>query len=457
MTPAINFRLTSFALAIGLLAGLIAWAALTTLRQVVRLEAFDSSKIASYEIADHLQTTILRLNNILDDYALKADQQTLARFWQESEALNAWIDTQKKPGRASFAESNLLNQIDAGYDGYLDTATNLVTQLRETADFTARLAAIQKINHASAAMFELGRQLEDAHRAELERSLPGSRKSVAQLQGLLFGSLLVLLGLGTWLFIIVYRDMIAPLRIKLVESSVIIERQEKLASLGMLAAGVAHEIRNPLTAIKARLFIQGKLLRPGSPELGDAEVIGQEINRLECIVRDFLLFARPSDPELLTVAADQPLREAQELLGAQLQKAQIKILLEKSPPARIRVDPHQIKQVIINLVQNAADSIGQNGAINLRARRDIRNVGGRHRPVAILEIIDTGKGMSPEVQKRLFDPFFTTKESGTGLGLPIAARIVEKHGGLLQYQTQMNHGTTFGIVLPLAEEDERTA
>src|SRR5260221_12567433 len=113
MTPAINFRLTSFALAIGLLAGLIAWAALTTLRQVVRLEAFDSSKIASYEIADHLQTTILRLNNILDDYPLKPDQQTLARFWQGCGPLNARIGTQKKPGRASFTESNLLNQIDA--------------------------------------------------------------------------------------------------------------------------------------------------------------------------------------------------------------------------------------------------------------------------------------------------------------------------------------------------------
>ena len=78
-------------------------------------------------------------------------------------------------------------------------------------------------------------------------------------------------------------------------------------------------------------------------------------------------------------------------------------------------------------------------------------------PVVILEINDTGKGMSAEVEKRLFDPFFTTKESGTGLGLPIAARIVEKHGGVLQYQTQMNHGTTFGIILPLAQADEKAA
>jgi len=261
----------------------------------------------------------------------------------------------------------------------------------------------------------------------------------------------ILLALGTSLFIMIYRDMIAPLRVKLIESSVIIERQEKLASLGMLAAGVAHEIRNPLTAIKARLFMQGKQLKAGTPEHADAEVIGQEINRLERIVRDFLLFARPSEPELVTVPAEQPLRAAQELLGSQLQRSNIHVQFEASPNSRIRIDPPQLKQVIINLAQNAADSIGQNGAITLRSRCENRVLGGRNASVVILEVADNGKGMSPEVQKRLFDPFFTTKESGTGLGLPIAARIVEKHGGVLQYQTQVNHGTTFGIVLPQAD------
>ena len=179
--------------------------------------------------------------------------------------------------------------------------------------------------------------------------------------------------------------------------------------------------------------ISSNPLKPGTPEFGDAEVIGQEINRLERIVKDFLLFARPSEPEWAILLADQPLREVQDLLSAQLQRANIRIQLESSPPARIRIDPQQIKQVIINLVQNAAESIGQNGVITLRSRRDTRVLGGQNTAVVVLEIGDTGKGMSPEVEKRLFDPFFTTKESGTGLGLPIAARIIEKHGGVLQY------------------------
>jgi signal transduction histidine kinase len=115
---------------------------------------------------------------------------------------------------------------------------------------------------------------------------------------------------------------------------------------------------------------------------------------------------------------------------------------------RINVHPAQIKLVLINLVQNAADSIGRNGTITLRARHDRKSLSNGETDVVILEVADTGKGIPPDVEKRLFDPFFTTKDNGTGLGLSIAAGIVQKHGGLLQYQTRLNHGTTFGIVLP---------
>ena len=107
--------------------------------------------------------------------------------------------------------------------------------------------------------------------------------------------------------------------------------------------------------------------------------------------------------------------------------------------------------MLINLVQNAADSIEKNGAITLRTRAGNERLGGQSQPAVILEVEDTGKGISSEVEKRLFDPFFSTKEGGTGLGLAIAARIVQKHGGTLQFRTQLNHGTTFGIVLPALE------
>jgi signal transduction histidine kinase len=234
----------------------------------------------------------------------------------------------------------------------------------------------------------------------------------------------------------------------LVQSHAIIERQEKLASLGVLAAGVAHEIRNPLTAIKARLFSHQRRLNKGSEEFEDVVVIGAEINRLERIVKDFLQFARPSEPQLTRLTAEPVLRDIRDLLAPQLEKRDIAVRIGELANDSFEADPQQLKQVLINLVQNAAESIDHRGQITLRARCSTARLNGHPQSVIILETEDTGKGIASDVQKRLFDPFFSTKESGTGLGLSIAARIVEKHGGALEFQTQVNRGTTFGIVLP---------
>jgi signal transduction histidine kinase len=192
-------------------------------------------------------------------------------------------------------------------------------------------------------------------------------------------------------------------------------------------------------------------LVPGSKAHEDGRVIDREISRLERIVTDFLQFARPTDPQLATLPADQPLAEVAALLGPQLAKEDIRLVLEDGSPLRIHADAGQIQQALINLVQNAADSIGRNGKIVLRARPGRKRLRNGETEVVLLEVADTGKGIPPEVQKRLFDPFFTTKENGTGLGLTIAARLVERNGGALQFQTQANRGSIFSIVLPKAD------
>jgi signal transduction histidine kinase len=272
-------------------------------------------------------------------------------------------------------------------------------------------------------------------------------QTITQMRVTALISLGLLFIFGLALAWVVYRDMIAPLRVKLVESQALMERQEKLVSLGMLAAGVAHEIRNPLTAIKAALFIQQKKFRAGTQEFDDARLVEREILRLERIVNDFLLFARPAEPEMANLTPAALFQEIQSLFGHSLAGNHIQLRIEESPPLRIRADAAQIKQVLINLVQNAADAIGRDGVITLRARRDRKRLANVDTNVVVLEVVDDGKGIPPEVQQRLFDPFFTTKDSGTGLGLSIAAGIVQKHGGALQYQTQLDYGTTFGILL----------
>src|SRR5213075_2664118 len=175
-------------------------------------------------------------------------------------------------------------------------------------------------------------------------------------------------------------------------------------------------------AINVRLHSLKRTLVQGSSEHEDVTVIDGEIQRLDCIVRDVLHFARPAEPRPVTRTAGSLFSRVQGLLGSQLEKASIRLNLASSPTLWIRVDPQQIEQVLINLIQNAAESIARDGTITLRARSTLMPLAGHATPVVILEVIDTGKGIPLKVQERLFDPFFTTKEAGTGLGLSIAVR-----------------------------------
>ncbi|MGZ4975186.1 MAG: two-component system sensor histidine kinase NtrB [Limisphaerales bacterium] len=449
MNRALKIRLNAFALVIITLAAAIGFAAYSSWREVGRLkQQFSTGHLRSFEIADHLQASILGLQSDLVAYELRHDPRTLEEFQRDSAALDSWIN-QQKPVLNSARELALLNQIDNAFDAFRAASAKALNDTDRSED--SRLRHIEETQKTAAPIFDLGHLLADAHRATLEAAFLDSQKSISLLRWVIFGSLGLLIGSLIWLFVTVYREMIAPLQLKLVQTHAIIERQEKLASLGVLAAGVAHEIRNPLTAIKARLFSHQRRLNKGTEEFEDAVVIGAEINRLERIVKDFLEFARPSEPQLTRLTAEPILRDIRNLLAPQLEKRAISLRVEELCSDTFEADPQQLKQVLINLIQNGAESIEQRGVVTLRARSSTARINGHPQPVIILETQDTGKGIPLDVQKRLFDPFFSTKESGTGLGLSIAARIVEKHGGALEFQTQVNRGTTFGIILPTVE------
>jgi signal transduction histidine kinase len=450
MSGGIKLRLTALAVAIAAMTALIAYAAYGAWQRGSQLrEKLTTVQFQSFQIADHIQQTILELNNLVLRYGVYHSTNDWARFERVSKELDTWIDDQR-PIESTDKEKQIHDLINTNYDFYLDAAREIGARGQSEAGGPAPLAAFAHFEKQSQRILNLGFLLAGAHRESMDSFLAASQTSLRYLRSLLVISLTLLVLAGGGLAAVVYRELIAPLRVRLVENQALLERQEKLASLGMLAAGVAHEIRNPLTAIKAWLFIQQKQLQPGTQEYDDAEIISKEVSRLERIVRDVLLFARPSEPALATASADVPLRQVQALLAPQLEKAGIRLLVEGSAPAQVRIDPHQIQQALINLVQNAADSIGKNGVVTLRSRLLTRTIAGRPTDAVVLEVSDTGKGIAPEVEKRLFDPFFSTKETGTGLGLSITARIVEKHGGVLQYQTQVGHGATFGIVLPKA-------
>jgi len=254
-----------------------------------------------------------------------------------------------------------------------------------------------------------------------------------------------MLGLSFILVSSVYRRVVVEkLRLGYYESAT----ESKLAHLGQLAAWLAHEIKQPLTAINAWLWTLQKGIREGTPEHTGAVAIRKEITRLDQIVKDFLRFTQPATPKLSSVNAEPLLREIRDLLGPQLARQRIEMHLDAVGKNQFSGDPQQLKQVLINLVKNAAESIEHDGTITLRARQGRAPLKGHSSRVVVIEVEDTGPGIPPEVQQRLFDPFFSTKEEGTGLGLPIAANIIDKHGGALEFKTDLGKGTTFAILLP---------
>jgi signal transduction histidine kinase len=426
----------------------LGWTEYTNWRELVRLQQrFSDLELDS--AAAEFQAGLLKLNGLWATQSLGGRDSA---FEAEGERLKAWLQSCQQAladlGAEAAAEPGLVAQVSARLNAYLNAARRLSSPA--AAPGSGSPAEVQGLQTEWEALIALSEQWTRLHQASLEAEIAEAQRSLGLLHALLAVSFFLLLALALAVLVLVNRGLLAPLRRQLVASHAIIARQEKLASLGVLAAGVAHEIRNPLTAINARLFSQQKRLAAGSPEYADALVIKEEIQRLERIVRDVLQFARPGEPVLERQGALAFLHEVAALMAPTLEKLGITLTVEPGDELCVYIDSAQMKQVMINLIQNAADSIGEAGRVTLRACRTVLPLASRRTEAVALEVEDTGRGIPPEVQARLFDPFFTTKASGTGLGLAIAERIAQKHGGGLQFHTQPGRGTTFSVVLPAA-------
>lgn len=224
---------------------------------------------------------------------------------------------------------------------------------------------------------------------------------------------------------------------------------EKMASLGQLAAGVAHELNNPLGTITLFSQLLKKELTGQEKLEKDIELVVQEAERAAKIVKDLLSFSRETKlkPGLLSI--NSTIEEASSLLEKRIlfRKIEVKRELEPSLPSTF-ADPDLLKQVFLNIMLNGAQAMEGEGVLTLKSQ--VLNDGKELQ----IQIIDTGKGIAKEHLSRLFDPFFTTKEKGTGLGLAIVYGIISKHKGSVHVDSQLDKGTTFSITLPVLDQKE---
>lgn len=222
-------------------------------------------------------------------------------------------------------------------------------------------------------------------------------------------------------------------------------RAEHLATLGELAAGLAHEIRNPLAGIAGVIEIIGRDLPSTSPARAVVKDVRQEIAQINRILTDLLQTARPHKPEVRPSDLNVTVEHAVMLARQQVISKPIKIELQKdSSLPNIEHDSDQIHQVLLNLLLNAVQAIESSGTIrvNLLALEN----------EALITVSDTGRGILPENLPNIFRPFYTTKGNGTGLGLSLARRIVEGHHGHIEVDSEVGMGTEFRVFLPFRQD-----
>jgi signal transduction histidine kinase len=223
------------------------------------------------------------------------------------------------------------------------------------------------------------------------------------------------------------------------------KRAERLYAVGQLAAGLAHEIRNPLASIAGASGILRRNAHLEEKYVKVLAVIDKECQRLTRLLSNFLDFAGPRPPKYQTVDAGALLQPVVELAMHAVGKQRIRICQELAPDLPpIDCDPDMLKQLLLNLIINAVQSMTSGGAVTVSAT--LRS--GR----LCLRVSDEGVGISPENREKIFDPFFTTKEGGTGLGLSVAYQIVDQHGGVLTAEANPIKGMTFTALLPLRHE-----
>jgi len=219
-------------------------------------------------------------------------------------------------------------------------------------------------------------------------------------------------------------------------------RAEHLATLGELAAGFAHEIRNPLAGIAGVVDVMSKDLPANSPSRAVMGDVQKEIRHIQDILNDLLFYARPRPPAFHPSDLNATIEQAVMLARQQVRNKPVQILFTPSPALLlVDHDPALIQQVVLNLLLNGIQAISGTGKVEVTATRE--------RDQAIVEVADTGKGIPADALPKIFKPFFTTRNEGTGLGLSLADGIVQSHGGKIEVSSAPGKGSQFQVRLPV--------
>jgi two-component system, sporulation sensor kinase E len=231
-----------------------------------------------------------------------------------------------------------------------------------------------------------------------------------------------------------------------------LRRAESLAALTTMAAGVAHEIKNPLGSMSIHLQLmqkemEGKSTVPTKRLREYLDVLNEEVDRLNTTVMDFLFAVRPMDTKLVAQDLNQVIRDLLDFMKFELEEAEIEVTLDLQEIPKIELDDKYVKHALLNLIKNSLDAMPEGGRLNIRTRSSSEMV--------FVDIIDSGEGIPEENLGKIFEPYFTTKDFSSGLGLTLVYKIVKEHNGELSVKSKNGEGTTFTLSFPIPQGEKR--
>ncbi len=243
-------------------------------------------------------------------------------------------------------------------------------------------------------------------------------------------------------YVFIFRDLMEVRRLQQE-----VERTKRLASLGSLAAGVAHEIRNPLSSVKGFATYFREKLKDNPQDLDTATTMIQEVERLDRVIGQLLEFARPSTLRIKPVRVADLIQHSLKLIDGDARAKGIKIKSEvPADLPDVHIDADRMSQVLLNLYLNSMQAMDAQGVLEVKISRD------ETRKLTAITVADNGGGIDPADQEHIFDPYFTTKPDGTGLGLAIVHKILDAHQGTVKVKSNPGLGTTITLILPDAQE-----
>lgn len=454
-----------------------------------------SENVSSLKAAEELEIALLDMKGLTGYYLVDGDESWLKTFDEKRLSYLQWLE-EARTGALTPDEKKIIKEIETLFNAYGNYQKQVITFYEKGNKKQAQNILVGEMRATFLLIYEKCEEYLSINERLMQDAMQHIENENQTAQEIMYGIAGIGILLGIFLGIILTRSITHPiyelvLKVKgatekdltetvdianeteldhldrhvrdlidrtyeinqdLEQSRKKLMQTEKLAALGQISAGVAHEIYNPLAAIKMLLFSLRKELDLDAQKTKDFDVITAEINRMERFVQNFLEFSRPHHPDKSRVNVEEILDQTLSLLASQLSNGKIEVDKDLSiPDLPVYADGEQLQQVLVNIILNAIQAMPGGGKLTIHA--GMNDSVTKPDQLFQISIHDTGKGIAPEILKTIFDPFVTTRSKGFGLGLSIAYQIIKNHGGWIEAINNPGpgRGATFKINLPLQE------